>query len=203
MLSNLIAAAAPANNPLLNPAAVKAARDSRGASAIRGLRAFVADMSQPPRVPTMVDPAAFEVGRDLAVTPGTVVYRTEMFELLQYAPATEQVVYEYPVLIVPPMINKYYITDLAPGRSMIEYLVSQGHQVFAISWRNPDARHRDWGIDSYGGAVITRWTPCSRSAKPARRASARCARAASCPRWSRHTCRKPGGLTGWPASASA
>ena len=154
VLSNLIAASSPANNPLLNPAAIKAARDSGGASAIRGLRAFVADMSQPPRVPTMVDPAAFEVGRDLAVTPGSVVYQSEMFELLQYAPATG-VVYEYPVLIVPPMINKYYITDLAPGRSMIEYLVSQGHQVFAISWRNPDARHRDWGIDSYGGAVVT------------------------------------------------
>ena len=99
----------------------------------------------------MVEPDAFEVGRDLAVTPGSVVYRTEMLELIQYAPATEQV-HEYPVLIVPPMINKYYITDLAPGRSMTEYLVSQGHQVFAISWRNPDARHRDWDLDSYGAA---------------------------------------------------
>ena len=58
------------------------------------------------------------------------------------------------MLIVPPMINKYYITDLAPGRSMTEYLVSQGHQVFAISWRNPDARHRDWNLDSYGSAIV-------------------------------------------------
>ena len=79
VLSNLIAAASPANNPLLNPAAVKAAVDTGGASAVRGLRAFIADMSQPPRVPSMVDPAAFEVGRDLAVTPGSVVFRTEMF----------------------------------------------------------------------------------------------------------------------------
>jgi len=100
----------------------------------------------------MVAPYAFEVGRDLAVTPGSVVYRTEMLELIQYAPVTAQVC-EYPVLIVPPMINKYYITDLAPGRSMIEYLVSQGHQVFAISWRNPDARHRAFDLDSYGAAV--------------------------------------------------
>ena len=103
----------------------------------------------------MVEPGAFEVGRDLAVTPGSVVFRTEMLELIQYAPVTEEVL-EYPVLIVPPMINKYYITDLAPGRSMTEYLVGQGHQVFAISWRNPDARHRDWDLDSYGGAVVRR-----------------------------------------------
>ena len=150
VLSNLIAAAAPSNNPLLNPAAVKALVDTGGLSVVRGLRALVTDLAQAPRVPAMVAPDAFEVGRDLAVTPGSVVYRTEMFELIQYAPVTEQV-REYPVLIVPPMINKYYITDLAPGRSMIEYLVSQGHQVFAISWRNPDARHRDCDLDSYGG----------------------------------------------------
>ena len=62
--------------------------------------------------------------------------------------------FQYPLLIVPPMINKYYITDLAPGRSMAEYLVAQGHQVFVISWRNPDARHRDWGLDAYGQAVV-------------------------------------------------
>jgi polyhydroxyalkanoate synthase len=153
VLSNLIAAASPANNPLLNPAAVKTALDTGGASLLRGLRAFITDMSQAPRVPAMVQPGAFEVGRDLAVTPGAVVYRTEMFELLQYAPATE-LVHEYPVLLVPPMINKYYITDLAPGRSMTEYLVSQGHQVFAMSWRNPGARHRDWDLDSYGAAIV-------------------------------------------------
>jgi polyhydroxyalkanoate synthase subunit PhaC len=75
-----------------------------------------------------------------------------MFELIQYTPVTERVG-KFPLLIVPPMINKYYITDLAPGRSMSEYLVSQGHQVFAISWRNPDYRHKDWNLDSYGKAV--------------------------------------------------
>ncbi|MFZ0047284.1 MAG: alpha/beta fold hydrolase, partial [Streptosporangiaceae bacterium] len=152
VLSNLIAAAAPSNSPLLNPAAVKALVDTGGLSVVRGLRALVTDLAQAPRVPAMVAPDAFEVGRDLAVTPGSVVYRTEMLELIQYAPVTAQV-REYPVLIVPPMINKYYITDLAPGRSMIEYLVSQGHQVFAISWRNPDARHRTFDLDSYGAAV--------------------------------------------------
>ncbi len=152
VLSNLIAAAAPSNSPLLNPAAVKALVDTGGLSVVRGLRALVTDLAQPPRVPAMVAPDAFEVGRDLAVTPGSVVYRTEMLELIQYAPVTAQV-REYPVLIEPPMINKYYNTDLAPGRSMIEYLVSQGHQVFAISWRNPDARHRAFDLDSYGAAV--------------------------------------------------
>jgi polyhydroxyalkanoate synthase len=153
VLTNLVAAASPSNNPLLNPAAVKTLVDTGGLSVLRGLRAMVSDLVEPPRVPAMVEPGAFEVGRDLALTPGSVVFRTEMFELIQYAPVTEQVL-ECPVLIVPPMINKYYITDLAPGRSMTEYLVGQGHQVFAISWRNPDARHRDWNLDSYGSSVI-------------------------------------------------
>ncbi|HSR86219.1 MAG TPA: alpha/beta fold hydrolase [Streptosporangiaceae bacterium] len=153
VLANLIAAAAPSNNPLLNPAAVKTLVDTGGLSALRGLRALLSDLAEPPRVPAMVEPGAFEVGRDLAVTAGSVIFRTEMFELIQYAPVTEQVL-EYPLLIVPPMINKFYITDLGPGRSMIEYLVGQRHQVFAISWRNPDRRHRDWDLDSYGGAII-------------------------------------------------
>jgi polyhydroxyalkanoate synthase subunit PhaC len=153
VLSNLIAAASPSNNPLLNPAAIKTLIDTGGISALRGIRALATDMAAAPRVPSMVEPSAFEVGRDLAVTPGSVIFRTEMLELIQYAPTTDQV-HEYPVLIVPPMINKYYITDLAPGRSMTEYLVSQGHQVFAISWRNPDARHRDWDLDSYGSAIV-------------------------------------------------
>ncbi len=152
VLSNLIAAAAPSNNPLINPVAWRAAIDSRGLSALRGLRSLVSDMSAAPRVPAMVAPDAFEVGRDLAVTPGAVVARSDICELVQYEPVTATV-HRFPLLIVPPMINKFYITDLAPGRSMIEYLVGQGHQVFVISWRNPDARHRDWDLDSYGSAI--------------------------------------------------
>jgi polyhydroxyalkanoate synthase len=154
LVENLLDALAPSNNPLLNPVAWKAAIDTGGLSAIRGLRALAADMAAPPRVPSMVQPDAFEVGRDLAVTPGAVVRRTEICELIQYQPATP-VVSRFPVVVVPPMINKYYITDLAPGRSLIEYLVGQGHQVFAISWRNPDARHSDWGLDAYGNAVVS------------------------------------------------
>jgi polyhydroxyalkanoate synthase len=153
LLANLIAAAAPSNNPLLSPVAWKALLDTGGGSAVRGLRALATDLAAPPRVPSMVAADAFEVGKDLAVTPGGVVYACEQFELIQYKPATESV-YRYPLLIVPPMINKYYIVDLAPGRSMAEYLVSQGHQVFVVSWRNPDARHRDWGLDTYGGAIV-------------------------------------------------
>jgi polyhydroxyalkanoate synthase subunit PhaC len=153
LLTNLIAAAAPSNNPVLSPAGWKAMIDTGGQSAVRGVRAMVADLATAPRIPTMVEPDAFEVGKDLAVTPGAVVHRTEQFELIQYAPVTESV-YRYPVLIVPPMINKYYIVDLAPGRSMVEYLAGEGHQVFVISWRNPDARHRDWDLDSYGRAVV-------------------------------------------------
>ena len=153
LLANLVAAAAPSNNPLLSPAAWKSFLDTGGLSAVRGLRALLTDLASPPRVPSMVEPGAFEVGRDLAVTPGSVVYSCEQFELIQYTPATETV-YKYPLLIVPPMINKYYIVDLAPGRSMAGFLVGQGHQVFVVSWRNPDARHRDWGLDTYGGAIV-------------------------------------------------
>jgi polyhydroxyalkanoate synthase subunit PhaC len=152
VLSNLIDAVAPSNNPLLNPVAWKALVDSRGRSALRGLQSLVSDLSAAPRIPAMVAPDAFEVGRDLAVTPGAVVARSDICELIQYEPVTASV-YRFPLLIVPPMINKFYITDLAPGRSMIEYLVSQGHQVFVMSWRNPDARHRDWDLDSYGAAI--------------------------------------------------
>jgi polyhydroxyalkanoate synthase len=96
----------------------------------------------------MVDRSSFEVGRNIAVTPGSVVLRTEVLELIQYRPQTERV-REVPLLIVPPTINKYYALDLAPGRSMAEYLVQGGQQVFVISWRNPDARHAAWGLDTY------------------------------------------------------
>ena len=153
VLSNLIDALAPSNNPLLNPAAVKAAIDSGGGSAVTGLRHFLADMAVAPRVPSMVEQDAFEVGVDLAVTPGSVVLRTPVFELIQYRPVTSTV-RQVPLLIVPPVINKFYVMDLAPGRSMAEYLVGRGLQVFMISWRNPDARHAKWDLDRYGQAIL-------------------------------------------------
>src|SRR6202023_2206873 len=143
LLTNLVAAASPSNNPLLAPAGWKALLDTGGENAVRGLRNLASDLATSPRVPSMVPAGSFEVGKDLAVTPGGVVHATDQFELIQYQPVTESV-YRYPLLIVPPMINKYYIVGLAPGRSMVEFLVASGHQVFVMSWRNPDARHRDW-----------------------------------------------------------
>ena len=152
-LENLLDALAPSNNPVLNPAALKAVIDTGGGSVLAGMRHFVADMAAPPRVPKMVEPDAFEVGVDLAVTPGSVVLRTPVLELIQYRPSTPTV-RQVPLLIVPPTINKFYVIDLAPGRSLAEYLIGQGLQVFIISWRNPDARHAKWGFDTYGQAIL-------------------------------------------------
>src|SRR6266851_9193384 len=153
VVTNLIDALAPSNNPLLNPAALKAAVDTGGGSAVACLRHFLADMAAAPRVPSMVEPDAFEVGVDLAVTPGSVILRTPVFELIQYRPATPAV-RQVPLLIVPPTINKFYVMDLAPGRSLAEYLTGSGLQVFMISWRNPDARHAAWDFNTYGQAVL-------------------------------------------------
>jgi polyhydroxyalkanoate synthase len=153
LVENLVEAAAPSNNPLLNPLAWKTFIDTGGRNAVKGIRNLLSDLRSAPRVPSMVDPNAFDVGTDLATTPGAVVFRSDVFELIQYAPQTETV-YEHPLLIVPPTINKFYVLDLAPERSMVEYLVRQGQQVFVISWRNPDARHAAWDIDTYGQAVI-------------------------------------------------
>jgi polyhydroxyalkanoate synthase len=143
----------PSNNPALSPLGYKALIDTGGLSALRGLRHFAADMASAPRVPSMVEPDAFTLGQTIAATPGSVVLRTEQFELIQYAPQTEKV-YRVPLLMVPPVINKFYIMDISPGRSMIEYFVRQGIQVFAISWRNPTAEQRNWGFDTYGQAIL-------------------------------------------------
>ena len=152
-VSNLVDALAPSNSLLLSPEAWKAAIDSGGGSIVTGARHLAGDLAAPPRVPSMVPPDAFTVGTDLATSPGAVVLRTPVYELIQYQPTTETV-RELPLLIVPPTINKYYILDLAPGRSMVEYLVSQGQQVFVLSWRNPDARHASWGFDAYVQAIL-------------------------------------------------
>ncbi|WP_370249810.1 PHA/PHB synthase family protein [Nocardioides sp.] len=152
LIDNAASAASPSNT-LLNPAAVKEAFDTGGVSLWRGLRNLLDDMSAAPRIPTMVDRSAFTVGEDVAATPGTVVQRHEMYELIEYTPTTPQV-RATPLLMVPPMINKYYALDLAPGRSVVEHLVGAGHRVFVISWRNPTAQHASWGLDAYVGAVL-------------------------------------------------
>ncbi len=153
IVDNLVEAAAPSNNPFLNPKVLKRVIDTGGGNLLQGGRRFVRDFATPPRVPSMVEPDAFEVGVDLAVTPGEVVLRTDVFELIQYIPQTAKV-RSVPLLVVPPTINKYYVIDLAEQRSLVEHLVAGGQQVYCISWRNPDARHADWGVDTYGQAII-------------------------------------------------
>jgi polyhydroxyalkanoate synthase len=152
-VDNVVDALAPSNFPLLNPTVLKALVDTGGANLVRGARQLVRDMATPPRLPSMVDRSKFKVGQNLAASPGAVVARTPVFELIQYRPGTASVRAQ-PLLIVPPMINKYYVTDLAPGRSMVEHLVSSGQQVFAISWRNPDKRRAEWSLDTYVSAVL-------------------------------------------------
>jgi polyhydroxyalkanoate synthase len=151
--SNLVDGLAPTNFPLTNPAVLKETVDRGGANFIDGARNFVRDMSHPPRLPATVDTSKFEVGGNLAATRGAVVLRTEVFELIQYGAQTESV-REVPLLLVPPTINKYYVLDLAPDRSMVEYFVRQGQQVFMISWRNPTKEQRDFDFDTYAGAVL-------------------------------------------------
>ena len=150
---NLIEALSPSNVPLVNPASAKAAIDTGGLNFLRGGISLARNLAAPPRIPEMVDRSAFEVGGNIAVTPGAVVLRTEVLELIQYRPQTDQA-REIPLLVVPPTINKYYALDLAPGRSLVEYLVGGGQQVFVISWRNPDARHAGWGLDIYVEEVL-------------------------------------------------
>jgi len=151
--TNLVDALAPSNVPVLNPLSVKAVIDTGGASVVRGLRRMLRDLTSPPRVPSMVDPDAFTVGEDLARTPGAVVFRTDVLELIRYRPTTENV-RAVPLLMVPPTINKFYIADLAAGRSIVEHYVSAGQQVYMVSWRNPDERHAAWDLDTYGQAII-------------------------------------------------
>jgi polyhydroxyalkanoate synthase len=153
LTDNMIEACAPSNVPLVNPISAKAAIDSAGLNLVRGGSHLVRDLASSPRIPEMVDGSAFEVGRNIAATPGAVVLRTEVFELIQYTPQTEQV-REVPMLIVPPTINKYYALDLAPGRSLVEFLVREGQQVFVMSWRNPDARRAAWNFDTYVRAIL-------------------------------------------------
>ena len=147
VVQQLIDAAAPSNT-LLNPAAVKRALETGGASLVRGLRNFLTDVATNDGYPTQVDRSAFTVGKDLAATPGKVVLRNELMELIQYEAQTETV-HAVPLLCSPPWINKYYIMDLAPGRSFVEWAVTHGHTTFAISYRNPDESLRDKSIEDY------------------------------------------------------
>jgi class II poly(R)-hydroxyalkanoic acid synthase len=152
MVDNLLDAVAPTNFPLSNPLVLKETIDRGGANLVTGGRRLARDLAAG-RLPASVDTDRFQVGGNLAVSEGSVVMHTEVLELIQYRPTTAEV-FETPLLIVPPTINKYYIVDLAPGRSLVEYLVGQGHQVFCVSWRNPDAGQSHFDFDTYAQAVI-------------------------------------------------
>jgi polyhydroxyalkanoate synthase len=164
---NLMAALAPSNVPVLNPLSAKAAVDSAGLNFVRGGLSLLRDVARAPRIPRMVEPGSFAVGTDLGITPGAVVLRTDVFELIQYAPQTPTV-RKVPLLLVPPTINKFYVLDLAPGRSWIEHLVHSGQQVFVMSWRNPDGRHAGWGLDTYVRAVLDALDATERIARSVR-----------------------------------
>ena len=139
----------PTNFFWTNPAALKRAFETGGLSVLRGGRNMMRDLARG-GMPQMVNREPFPVGEKVACTPGAVVYRDEIFELLQYAPATPAV-HSRPLLMVPPELNRYYVLDLAPGRSLVEYVVENGIQTFMIVWRNPRAElgHGRWGIDDY------------------------------------------------------
>jgi polyhydroxyalkanoate synthase len=151
--SNLMSAVAPTNFALSNPAVLKETVDRGGANLVDGLRNFIRDMARPPRLPATVDTSKFDVGVNLAATPGSVVLRSDVFELIQYRAQTDSV-RAVPLLLIPPTINKYYVLDIAPDRSMVEYFVRQGQQVFTISWRNPTREQRDFDFDTYASAVL-------------------------------------------------
>jgi len=141
-------ALAPTNFLPTNPAALKKAFDTSGASVLAGARNFLDDLEHNGGRPRQVDTSSFELGRNLAATPGRVVFRNDLMELIQYAPQTKRV-RAVPLLASPPWINKYYVMDLAPGRSFIEWAVKHQRTVFAISYRNPDTSMRGITMDDY------------------------------------------------------
>ncbi len=142
-VQQFVDAASPSNFLALNPEAQQLALDSHGETLARGLQHLWADVQR--GHVSQTDESAFEVGRNVATTAGSVVFENELFQLIEYAPLTPQV-HARPFLLVPPCINKFYILDLQPDNSLIRYAVTQGHRVFVVSWRNPDAsvRHLTW-----------------------------------------------------------
>ena len=146
--SLMVDALAPTNTLLGNPAALRLAVETRGVSLLKGLRNFLDDLRNNGGWPSQVSSKGMVVGENMAATPGSVVYRSDMIELIQYAPQTDTV-HEVPLLFCPPWINKFYIMDLAPGRSLIEWAVQHGHTVFAISYRNPDESMKDTSFEDY------------------------------------------------------
>jgi polyhydroxyalkanoate synthase len=153
LLDIIADALAPTNTLIGNPAAIKRLYETGGASLVKGLQNAYHDIRHNNGMPSQVDGRPFKVGENLATTPGAVVFKNEMLELIQYKPTTEEV-YETPLLVVPPQINKFYANDLSPEKSVVRFVLSQGLQTFAVSWRNPQKEHAHWGLEDYVGALI-------------------------------------------------
>ena len=147
-LRMLLDATSPSNCLISNPEVLALTRSEQGQNLVRGLENLVEDLRRELSGVEPVGAEDFMVGDNVAATPGKVVFRNDLVELIQYMPTTKQV-YAEPILIVPAWIMKYYILDLSPRNSMIKYLVDQGHTVFAMSWKNPDERDRHIGMDDY------------------------------------------------------
>ena len=145
-LRQFLDAISPTNFAFTNPQVIHETITSGGQNLVKGMQHLLRDIKEGEI--QITDTNAFQVGKDLAITPGQVVYRNQLIELIQYTPTTEQV-YQYPLLQIPPWVNKYYILDLRPQNSMAKFLVEQGFTVFIISWKNPDASMTDVGFEDY------------------------------------------------------
>jgi len=140
------------SNSLLNPTALKRAIDTGGGSLLEGVKNLAHDLRHNKGLPSSVDKSAFAIGKNLCLSPGSVVFRNEVLELIQYKPTVDQV-YERPLVICPPQVNKFYAMDLSPDKSLIRFAARQGLQTFAISWRNPTKAQRDWNLSTYVAAL--------------------------------------------------
>jgi len=149
----ILDAMAPTNALIGNPSAIKKAFETGGGSLMRGLKNAYEDITKNDGIVSQVDKRPFKVGGNLATAKGAVVYRNEMMELIQYAPTSPEV-HETPLLIIPPQINKAYVNDLSPDKSIVGFLSSGGIATFMVSWRNPTADHRDWGLAAYVDALV-------------------------------------------------
>ena len=152
LVSLLVDALSPTNSLAGNPAALKKLVETGGLSLLHGLENFIGDLVRNGGLPAQVDTRNFAVGKNLATTPGAVVLRTDVMELIQYQPLTEQV-HKRPLLIAPPQINKFYVFDLAPEKSIVRYCLDGGLQTFIISWKNPTAAERGFGLETYVAAL--------------------------------------------------
>ena len=149
LLDQYLNAISPANFAATNPEVVKRTKETNGANLVQGFANLVEDVASGKGiVKRRTDPTAFEKGRNIAATPGEVVFENDLFQLIQYRPATDTVAAE-PLLYVPPLVNRYYMIDLVPRQSLVKWLVDEGRTVFVISWVNPTEEHKDKGVGDY------------------------------------------------------